>query len=140
LSQPLPTALDYQFGFKVSETWFYRLFVERALAVLVCLQLQCCFFRPALCSLKRRAGFARTLRSSQIAAALIQALHFKLPWPLDSSLIVSEPSKIQSFEIGTPPDAAQQEGPIVLWTVAHAKEDNFLVANRRARFRRNCHQ
>jgi len=38
--------------------------------------------------------------------------------------------QIQSFEIGTPPDAAQQEGPIVLWTVAHAKEDNFLVANR----------
>src|SRR5207237_10307150 len=32
-------ALDYQFGFKVSETWFYRLFVERALVWLRLLQL-----------------------------------------------------------------------------------------------------
>src|SRR5436190_4310781 len=31
-------ALDYQFGFKVSETWFYRFF-ERALGVLILLQL-----------------------------------------------------------------------------------------------------
>lgn len=31
-------ALDYQFGFKVSETWFYR-FLERAFAWLVLVQL-----------------------------------------------------------------------------------------------------
>src|SRR5439155_4303660 len=37
-------ALDYQFGFNVSETWFYRLFVEKALAVLICLQILALFF------------------------------------------------------------------------------------------------
>ena len=31
-------ALDYQFGFKVSETWFYRLFFERALKWMLLLQ------------------------------------------------------------------------------------------------------
>ena len=31
-------ALDYQFGFKVSETWFYR-FLEKALAWLILLQI-----------------------------------------------------------------------------------------------------
>jgi regulator of protease activity HflC (stomatin/prohibitin superfamily) len=38
--------------------------------------------------------------------------------------------QIQSFEIGTAPDSAREEGPVILWTVAHNKEDNFLVANR----------
>jgi membrane protease subunit HflK len=36
-------ALDYQFGFKVSETWFYR-FLEKALVWLVLLQLAVLFF------------------------------------------------------------------------------------------------
>jgi len=32
-------ALDYQFGFKVSETWFYRTLRERVLAMFIGLQI-----------------------------------------------------------------------------------------------------
>jgi len=60
---------------------------------------------------------------------LSAGIHFKLPWPLDH-VYRFRTQQIQSFEIGTTPDAEKKERPIVLWTVAHSKEDNFLVANR----------
>src|SRR5205814_7803211 len=55
--------------------------------------------------------------------------HFKWPWPFDKVYRFST-EQIQSSEIGTPPDAARESGNLILWTVAHVKEDNFLVANR----------
>jgi modulator of FtsH protease HflK len=55
--------------------------------------------------------------------------HPKWPWPIDH-VYRFRTEQIQSFEIGTTPDAERQEGPVVLWTVQHTKEDNFLVANR----------
>jgi regulator of protease activity HflC (stomatin/prohibitin superfamily) len=122
-------ALDYQFGFKVSETWFYRLFVERALAVLVCLQIGVLFL--STCVVFIEAGEQGLLErcGRPVLPPLNAGIHFKLPWPLDR-VYRARTQQIQSFEIGTMPDAEKKEGPIVLWTVAHSKEDNFLVANR----------
>jgi regulator of protease activity HflC (stomatin/prohibitin superfamily) len=124
-------ALDYQFGFKVSETWFYRLFVERALAFLICLQIVALIL--STCVVFIDAGeqglLERWGRPVQGRALIGPGLSFKFPWPMDH-VYRFRTQQIQSFEIGTPPDAVQQEGPIVLWTVAHTKEDNFLVANR----------
>lgn len=123
-------ALDYQFGFKVSETWFYRLFVERALAFLICLQIIVLIL--STCVVFIDAGEQGLLeRCGRPVSLLTPGAHVKLPWPLDH-VYRFRTQQIQSFEIGTPPDAIQQEGPIILWTVAHAKEDNFLVANREA--------
>jgi regulator of protease activity HflC (stomatin/prohibitin superfamily) len=122
-------ALDYQFGFKVSETWFYRLFVEKALAVLVCLQIAALFL--STCVVFIEAGEQGLLErcGRPVLPPLNAGIHFKLPWPLDH-VYRFRTQQIQSFEIGTTPEAEKTEGPIVLWTVAHSKEDNFLVANR----------
>lgn len=124
-------ALDYQFGFKVSETWFYRLFVEKALAVLVCLQIGVLFL--STCVVFIDAGeqglLERFGRPVEGRALLHPGLSFKFPWPIDH-VYRFRTQHIQSFEIGTPPEAAKEESKIILWTVAHTKEDNFLVANR----------
>ncbi len=121
-------ALDYQFGFKVSETWFYRLFVERALAFLICLQI--IVLMLSTCVVFIDAGEQGLLeRCGRPVSLLTPGGHLKCPWPIDH-VYRFQTEQIQSFEIGTPPDAIQQEGPIILWTVAHTKEDNFLVANR----------
>jgi regulator of protease activity HflC (stomatin/prohibitin superfamily) len=122
-------ALDYQFGFKVSETWFYRLFVEKALVVLLCLQIAALIL--STCIVFIEAGEQGLLErcGRPISPPLTAGAHFKLPWPLDH-LYRFRTQQIQSFEIGTTPEAEKTEGPFVLWTVAHSKEDNFLVANR----------
>lgn len=124
-------ALDYQFGFKVSETWFYRLFVERALALLICLQILALIL--STCVVFIDAGeqglLERFGRPVQSGALLQPGLNFKFPWPIDH-VYRFRTQQIQSFEIGTTPEPGKEESKIVLWTIAHAKEDNFLVANR----------
>lgn len=130
-------ALDYQFGFKVSETWFYR-FLERALAWLILLQLgllwlftAVVFISPGEQALIER--FGRPLANKPV---LEPGLHFKLPWPIDT-VYRERTREIQTFNIGLPPephDEAETAIETVLWTVSHNKEGqeefNLLVASR----------
>jgi regulator of protease activity HflC (stomatin/prohibitin superfamily) len=93
------TTLDYQFGFKVSETWFYR-FVERAIMPLLLVQLASLwlltcivvvdqeeivfiekFGRPYLNKRDRElnAGLAEP---DKLKASVYEAgFHLKAPWP-----------------------------------------------------------
>jgi regulator of protease activity HflC (stomatin/prohibitin superfamily) len=121
-------ALDYQFGFNVSETWFYRLFVERALAWFFVLQIAVLFLSTGVVFID--AGEQGLLEHfGRPQGVLGPGAHLKAPWPIDR-VYRFRTEQIQSFDIGTAPDATREEGPAVLWTVAHTKEDNFLVANR----------
>jgi regulator of protease activity HflC (stomatin/prohibitin superfamily) len=55
--------------------------------------------------------------------------HFKCPWPIDK-VYRFRTEQIQTFTVGLDPNAGNEQEGVVLWTVAHTKEDNFLVANR----------
>jgi regulator of protease activity HflC (stomatin/prohibitin superfamily) len=68
-------------------------------------------------------------RVGQPRGVIDPGAHLKWPWPFDR-VYRFRTEQIQSFEIGTSPDEARKEEGAVLWTVAHTKEDNFLVANR----------
>jgi modulator of FtsH protease HflK len=124
-------ALDYQFGFKVSETWFYRLFVERALAWFLLLQVAVLVLSTSVVFIDagEQGILERFGKPVPGRTVLNPGAHPKWPWPIDH-VYRFRTEQIQSFEIGTTPDAERQEGPVVLWTVQHTKEDNFLVANR----------
>jgi regulator of protease activity HflC (stomatin/prohibitin superfamily) len=127
-------ALDYQFGFKVSETWFYQLFFERALKWLVLAQatvlvLSTCFvFIDA-----GEQGLLEHLgKSVEGRTPLEPGAHLKWPWPIDK-VYRYRTEQIQSFEVGIRPGVEREQESIVLWTVTHTgkeQEDNFLVANR----------
>jgi regulator of protease activity HflC (stomatin/prohibitin superfamily) len=52
-------------------------------------------------------------------------LHFKLPWPIDQ-VYRYRTEQIQRFIVGAEPETVKT----IQWTVPHAQEDNFLVANR----------
>lgn len=132
-------ALDYQFGFKVSETWFYK-FMQRAILWLVLAQigalaLSSCFtfVSPGKQGLIER--FGKPLGASNV---LEPGLHFKMPWPIDKVLQFST-EEIQRFYLGFTPKAEDDgdghtvhvDEKTVLWTVAHGQEEfNFLVASR----------
>jgi regulator of protease activity HflC (stomatin/prohibitin superfamily) len=53
----------------------------------------------------------------------------KWPWPIDN-IYRYRTEQIQSFIVGAQPDPALANQIAILWTVPHAKEENFLVANR----------
>ena len=120
-------ALDYQFGFKVSETWFYR-FMEKALAWLILIQfivlvLSTCFVfvNPGEQALLERWGRPRE-------AVLNPGLHLKAPWPVDK-VYRFHTDKIQSFRIGMAAD--EDHGRTITWNVKHEEQPlNLMVAAR----------
>jgi regulator of protease activity HflC (stomatin/prohibitin superfamily) len=62
-------------------------------------------------------------------APLKSGAHLKWPWPIDKTYRYRT-DEIQTFEVGYIPDAQSESAKTILWSVAHAKEVNFLVGNR----------
>ena len=123
-------AIDYQFGFKVSETWFYRFF-ERALLLLLPLQLLLLLLSTCLVIVEPGEQALLERFGSPVAGRMLlgPGAHFKWPWPVDK-VYRYRTEQIQTFDVGFTPDPEKENEPAVLWTVAHTKEDNFLIANR----------
>lgn len=124
-------ALDYQFGFKVSETWFYRFF-EKALGWLILLQLGVLVLSTCVVFIEpgERALLERFGRPADARAILGPGGHLKLPWPIDR-VYRYRAEQVQTIHVGfAPDDDDHHEQTAVLWTVGHGTEDNFLVANR----------
>jgi modulator of FtsH protease HflK len=122
--------LDYQFGFKVSETWFFVALKEKArlmfLQLLAVLLLSTCFvfIEPGEQALLERWGQPVVGRT-----VLNPGAHLKFPWPMDQVHRYAT-EQIQTLDVGSAPEEDEHEKTIVLWTVAHSKEENFLIANR----------
>ena len=123
--------LDYQFGFKVSETWFFKVLRERLPLVLLAqfgvLILSSCvvFIEAGEEALLER--FGKPVSKNNV---LLPGAHLKLPWPVDK-VYRYRTEQIQSFVVGSAPKDDDQDHKVVLWTVPHVKEEvNYLVANR----------
>jgi membrane protease subunit HflK len=137
LAQPeglLATAaqtLDYQFGFKVSDTWFFRVLRER-LPLLLLIQLAVLLL--STCVVFIEAGEQGLLErfGKPVAgkAVLDPGPHLKLPWPVDQ-VYRYRTEEIQTLRVGSPVNPEDEQRKVVLWTVSHVKEEvNYLVANR----------
>jgi regulator of protease activity HflC (stomatin/prohibitin superfamily) len=119
--------LDYQFGFKVSETWFFQA-AQKNLAALLLIQFAVLILSTTIVFVN--VGEQAVLEHfGKPVATLNPGVHFKLPWPADK-IYRFRTEQIQSFAVGYTPDAQSEAANTILWTVSHNKEDNFLVANR----------
>jgi len=131
-------ALDYQFGFKVSETWFYK-FLERALAWLVLFQLAMLMLSTTFVIIDpNELAIVERFGKPRVDGAVLEpGFHLKWPWPLEQ--IHRHPAKeLQSFNVGYETGASQDdhgddshsEQRTLLWTASHYDEEiNFLVAS-----------
>lgn len=124
-------ALDYQFGFKVSETWFYK-FLEKSLAWLLLLQIGILLFSTTFIILEpHELGLLERFGNQVDGRGVLQpGFHFKLPWPIDR--VYRYPAnEIQSFHVGYTAGEERDEERTLLWTVSHYQEEvNFLVASK----------
>ncbi len=121
-------ALDYQFGFNVSETWFFRL-LQKNLPALLLAQLAVLLL--STCVVFINAGEEAVLErfgKPVAGGVLLPGAHFKLPWPVDR-VYTYRTEQIQTFDVGYSPDAQSENANTILWSVAHAKEENFLVGS-----------
>ena len=126
--------LDYQFGFKVSETWFYQ-FVRRSavalgVAYFAILVFSTClvYVRPGEQAVLERWG--RPVAGREI---LNPGFHAKWFWPVDR-VHRYRTHEIQTFNVGFEHEeqtGEQKEPEVVLWTVSHVKNEfHLLVASR----------
>ncbi|MDR3459305.1 MAG: protease modulator HflK [Verrucomicrobiae bacterium] len=121
--------LDYQFGFKVSETWFFQAARNNLLALLL---IQFAVLLLSTMVVFIDAGEQAVIeRSGKPHGILNPGAHFKLPWPIDK-IYRFRTEQIQAFAVGYTPDAQSEAMTTILWTVPHANEENFLVGNRLA--------
>ncbi len=126
-------ALDYQFGFKVSETWFYRMLAEElplaglGLLAAAFLSTTLVIIEPYEQGVLER--FGRPVASRPV---LEPGFHLKWPWPIDQ--VYRYPTRVvQMFNIGIVPDPELEKENVVLWTKPHVKEEfHMLVASAEA--------
>jgi len=126
-------ALDYQFGFKVSETWFFQL-LRKSLLVLFLAQLAALLLSTSVVIIEpgEQGVLEHFGRLATDRPILEPGAHFKWPWPIDQ-VQRYHTGQIQTFNVGFTPNAQSEAEPTVLWSVVHTKEEvNFLVGNREA--------
>jgi len=139
IARSIADALNYQFGFEVSSTWFYQL-LKRAFLPLVMftfaalLALSCVVIVDAdqevIVEHYDLVNGGATLRVD-----LEPGLHLKWPWPIDR-VYRSSVRRINSLLVGSHADeeadlAAQDEVPIedqiILWTEKHKFSPHMMV-------------
>ena len=114
-------ALDYQFGFKVSETWVFK-FLKEAMLLIILLQLGALFLSTMFVIIEpnEQGLLERFGRPAGAHAVLEPGFHFKWPWPIDI-VYRYQTRQIQSFVVGEVPDPDLDKDRTVLWTRPHFK-------------------
>lgn len=131
--QTAASAIDYQFGFKVSQTWFYRI-MEQAVVPLIIVSVVILYVLSCIAIIDPESeGIIEHFGSpydSQGKVRLIgPGLTFKLPWPFET--IKEFPAnEIQEIHIGyVPQEDPEKQNAALLWGKEHYKaEYNLLVA------------
>jgi regulator of protease activity HflC (stomatin/prohibitin superfamily) len=122
--------LDYQFGFNVSQTWFFQL-LQKNLAYFILVQLAVLFLSTCVVFVDAGEQAVKEHFGRPIDPPLTAGVHLKLPWPVDK-IYRYRTEQIQTLYVGFTPDEGKEEQNVILWTVAHNQEQNFLVGNRAA--------
>ena len=128
-------AIDYQFGFKVSQTWFYKL-LEKAIVPLILfsagtLYLASCIvvISPTEEAVVER--FGSPLAGGGQVRRIGPGFHLKLPWPVD--IAYRHPTQeIMDLYIGYVPKTDPKTGAIIpetrlLWGQTHYEIEHDLL-------------
>ncbi len=135
--------LNYQFGFRVSDTWFYR-FMEKAIAPLLLFQILTFWLLTSMVMVPPgQAGFitrwgrlvevsdASTTEPGWGKYAHPSGLHFKWPWPIGNVRLV-EVDPVRTLNLGDTYDEEIEDEMIrnrVLWAEVHSPDPYFWLVS-----------
>jgi len=131
-------AIDYQFGFKVSQTWFYKL-LEKAIVPLIFFGAITLYLLSGVVVINsyeqaviERFGNPKDAKGD--IRLVGPGIHFKMPWPVDIARKYPT-GNIEELQIGyvlkTDPKTGQVIREPLLWGKDHYKEEySILVASR----------
>jgi len=125
IARTIAEAVNYQFGFEVSKTWFYQLLQRWALvlvgaAILILfLMTSIVIVEPGEQAVVERFGRPMGLANKSVRP-LDPGIHFKLPWPVDQATRYPV-DRIRTIALGFGPWKKRQQQPdelpkLILWT------------------------
>lgn len=125
LAKALSDAINYQFGFEVSSSWFYQL-LGRAITPLFVFGLLVLIAMSSFVLVQPHEQ-ALILHSGRIVGQpLGPGLHFKLPWPLNTTQKF-EVTRVRQLSVGSSLEGIRTDVPM-LWTNVHAMgKEQYLV-------------
>ena len=121
--------LDYQFGFKVSETRFYK-YLERTLALIIAIQVVVLFLSSSFVVIQANEEAVKERFGAQTAKLLAPGFHLKWPWPIDK-VYRYKTGEIQEFALGVLEQNDEAEPEVLLWTTQHnhGSSNDMIVAS-----------
>ncbi len=121
--------LDYQFGFKVSETWFYK-YLEQTLALIIAIQVVVLFLSSSFVVIQANEEAVKERFGAQTAKLLAPGFHLKWPWPIDK-VYRYKTGEIQEFILGVLEQNDEAEPEVLLWTTQHnhGSSNDMIVAS-----------
>ncbi|MCI0499311.1 MAG: hypothetical protein L0Y36_06500 [Planctomycetales bacterium] len=118
--------IDYQFGFKVSQTWFYRL-LEKAVLPLILFAALTLYLMSSFVVVGPGQAAVVEYYGSPVRD-LKPGLHPKWPWPIEK-VYVYQTDLIQQITIGYKEGEQDKQKKAFLWGEKHYEEEyNLLVA------------
>ncbi|MBN1127082.1 MAG: hypothetical protein JXA82_18920 [Sedimentisphaerales bacterium] len=127
------STIDYQFGFKVSQTWFYQLLERAVLPLLIfasaVLYLLSCFVMIGPGEGAIVECFGKPKQKADGTYTLGSGLYVKWPWPIEKAYKYPT-DRIQQVNIGFVESADKINTEPLLWGTSHYEEEyDILVAS-----------
>ena len=118
--------LDYQFGFRVSETWGYQFLRER-LGTLIGIQVILLWLSTSVITIQpNEKGLLTNMSSGDVSTQWLEpGFHVKLPWPF-ARVDRFSPNQIHSFMVGLEPDEEMPPEAPELWLYPQGKDYESL--------------
>ncbi|HIE43885.1 MAG TPA: hypothetical protein EYP78_03700, partial [Candidatus Omnitrophica bacterium] len=132
--------VDYQFGFRITQTWFYQ-FLKRRIIPLILLQAFLLYFLTSIVIVKpyerafieflgRPIGWDLStpggVQQRHGGRVFGPGLHFKFPYPI-GKVRVFDVERVKSLLVGV----RGEEGERIIWTEKHYEEEfNWIIASK----------
>jgi len=131
IARSIAEAINYQFGFEVSSTWFYKL-LQRSVVPLIGFAALTLFGASCMVFVEAHEQAVIEQFGQKLRPVLQPGIHFKYPWPVDKAYKVAT-ARVLELKIGITEEevkTSSHKGELILWTNKHSKEPhlNVLVA------------
>jgi regulator of protease activity HflC (stomatin/prohibitin superfamily) len=124
--------IDYQFGFRVSESWLYKTFLKLILPFVVFQIIAGLLCTSFVIINSGQIGYVERLgRPLNQGIGWEPGLHFKMPWPIDEVKKINI-TQVATVEVGHKNDDHEKIDPKQLGTLEHYQETDLYVVKRKA--------
>ena len=138
MGHSIAEALNYQFGFEISKTWFYKLVGRAMTPLLICgVLILGAMSSVVIVNDGQQAVLRRMGRFDPSRGLLAPGIHLKLPWPFEMADMF-DVQGVHELLLGSSGDRTQEEidatiangREMCLWKQEHGhqKEMDFLIA------------